>query len=346
METSSTYAAGIFIGVAFLDIIPEVEAIYAKSRSGKIGDHGPLPMIFLISSFIAILYLEKIKFSSDLHDHGIGHEDGEHLDNGSGAQKGNQGAKNLGLGHQIDSKGKFELGGQLDSKDREFNEGFGSSGKGGSKGGLEKAKKGDRFALGRPNKLTKNDNKGEKQLNKSGGKLGKYSLGGGLKTAKGKTQQDGGSESAKTQSDKPDLDFGLKNVELKIRLDDFENEFKEVLNEDKANFFAIQQLGFITNSSALPQQTEQETNVKDPNDNVDPVTATDQAIDNPDSQNTQKIKNYIMSLILLITLTLHGFLEGIALGYTKTTSGIWDIFIGKTKNKKNKNLNFFTKNHF
>lgn len=40
-----------------------------------------------------------------------------------------------------------------------------------------------------------------------------------------------------------------------------------------------------------------------------------------------KTKVLIMSLILLFTMSFHGFFEGMALGVTQSSSGNWNIFL-------------------
>ena len=41
-------------------------------------------------------------------------------------------------------------------------------------------------------------------------------------------------------------------------------------------------------------------------------------------------KNIILAIILMISLTLHGFFEGAALGLEKSKIGSWNLFIGIT----------------
>lgn len=97
--------------------------------------------------------------------------------------------------------------------------------------------------------------------------------------------------------------FGdLKTQKEELDLDDYEEEFKETIFKNKGE--------------TLKQLKELD-------------------IENIDSQKKkEKLKNFFISIILLLTLSIHGFFEGVALGLTKSSKSMFNIFTGKkTLNK-------------
>lgn len=123
-----------------------------------------------------------------------------------------------------------------------------------------------------------------------------------------------------------------KNKVLKkpkvIDLDDYEDQFKKVLDKNKYSHQTIGKFDILLKEEFL-QETAQTPKGEDngPSEvanGVDPASANIGLV----SPHANKLRNLAMCIILLVTLSIHGFLEGMALGYTQKRKLVWDLFIG------------------
>lgn len=129
---------------------------------------------------------------------------------------------------------------------------------------------------------------------------------------------------------------------------DLEDIFKYELAEKKAKTKAISQLGRIAKDFGFdsgpdgekPPVKKEDQDVSNSDDNeendTDRETKTEEGstpkepvIESIPKIKTgkDKFKNLVVSLILLVTMSIHGFFEGMALGVTQNKTATWNIFM-------------------
>lgn len=90
--------------------------------------------------------------------------------------------------------------------------------------------------------------------------------------------------------------LGMARVKKQVDLEDLEEEFKDTVFKNKSE--TLKQLKDI-------------------------------GVENVENVSNKKLKNFFVSIILLLTLSIHGFFEGMALGLTKSEKSMFNIFTGK-----------------
>lgn len=286
LSISNTYAGGLFIGISFLHLLPEAEFSFAQVFGTYNWQSGPWPYMLSLFAYCLLLYLEKVQFA-DNHMHSHDYEDSDHSHDTSQGEEEIKDNVSTDRALRKQSPDKRNPKTTEDDEDLEIDIHFDEENEQGEENDNQESNDKD------------GDNNDKEQ----------------------DTDQQDKKDAIDSARSSTNSKWNLKSPSSKtlpktkeVDMEDFENNFKDLLAETKTGINAISKLkGLIPTDTINTEETE-----------------GSRIAEQVDIEEEKTVKNVLLALVLMISLSLHGFFEGAALGFGKSEISRWNLFIGKS----------------